>query len=40
MTAAHCCVGQSASQVKIVTGEHNLYEDEGFEQVNSGYSIF
>jgi len=32
MTAAHCCVGQSASQVKIVAGEHNLFKDEGYEQ--------
>ena len=33
MTAAHCCVGQSADDVKIVAGEHNLFEDEGLEQV-------
>ncbi len=33
MTAAHCCEGQDANSVKIVAGEHNLEENEGFEQV-------
>ena len=33
MTAAHCCIGQSADEVQIVAGEHNLETEEGFEQV-------
>jgi hypothetical protein len=33
MTAAHCCIGQSADEVQIVAGEHNLEIEEGFEQV-------
>jgi len=32
MTAAHCCVGQSASEVRVVAGDHNLSTDEGTEQ--------
>ena len=37
MTAAHCCDGQSASQVKIVAAEHNLEQNEGFEQVKTSF---
>merc|ERR1712038_91789 len=32
MTAAHCCDGQSASELKVVAGDHNLARDEGTEQ--------
>ena len=34
MTAAHCCVGQVASDVRVVAGDHNLEADEGTEQVS------
>ena len=33
VTAAHCCDGQSASELKVVAGDHNLEMDEGTEQV-------
>lgn len=33
ITAAHCCVGESASSVLVLAGAHNLYEFEGTEQV-------
>jgi hypothetical protein len=38
MTAAHCCEDQSASSVKIVAAEHNLEQNEGFEQVKTSFN--
>ena len=40
MTAAHCCVGQVASDVRVVAGDHNLEADEGTEQVSLTIDIY
>jgi len=34
ITAAHCCDGSSASSVKIVAGDHDLFANEGPEQTS------
>jgi len=34
ITAAHCCEGQSAGDLRIVAGEHNLFEEDGQVKVN------
>jgi glutamine amidotransferase-like uncharacterized protein len=33
ISAAHCCTGQTPSDLRVVVGEHNLFEDEGPEMV-------
>merc|ERR1712227_619111 len=34
ITAAHCCTGQSAGDLRVVAGEHNLFEEDGQVKVN------
>ena len=33
LTAAHCCQGLQANILRVVAGEHNLFDEEGTEQV-------
>ena len=35
LTAAHCCAGQSASNIQIVAGDHSLSGNEGTEQTRA-----
>jgi len=35
ITAAHCCVGQSASNVQVVAGEHDLSRNDRTEQTRA-----
>lgn len=32
LTAAHCCEFETASELRIVAGDHDLFEEEGPEQ--------
>ena len=35
ITAAHCCAGQSASNIQIVAGEHSLSSNDRTEQTRA-----
>ena len=39
LTAAHCCDGETLDGIRVVAGEHNLFEAEGPEQTRDVAAI-